>query len=639
MNDTVLYDGKLIYRTAANIIALNAYNGATVWSANVLWINGGQDTEPDGDENINAPFLLYNGKIYTSTNDSGGDPSGVPLYGINANNGSLIGISKIFYPVVGFSKLTDPIFYLAIAGGGQLAVTYPQPCSSCSITSNLSLLTNILNASFAANQIWAVSNLAEPPTTNIATYGNVIAMGASTSSYLYSITGSRINLVSEGSNYNQNTGVTSYNGHFIFQGGGSGSTGHVVSISSASNTGANQWVYQVPAAAGTALNNATPVQSMLNTYSMWSNAYVTSVNVSGGTGVQSIHIPYGGNVNPYLVLAYGKLYASVGSHLVAFGTCQADQNSSLLSVLATMYINNQGSCADYLLNSLQSSENTSFTVNNKSIITKASFTGIGTSNIIIPYSSQLAINGNFAVSMWINANIMNTVPAFTTELISTTQPGSKDTFDLQLTGGVGAANPKIQGNIGTGSAWLAKTATMFYNLPQSTNTWYNVIGIFTSKGWTIYVNGNAISANYAGAGIPSLLGTGATQTNIELGGLKPAAGANKKFYTGSISNLQIYNGGLSAAQAIQIYRDGITGPPVSQQNITAWFPLAGDGNGYSPQKFYPGFASNVIFNDTAYNSTAVLNAFSVTSQTAPVLLLNYTTGKFNTYTAGVYSWR
>ncbi len=631
INATAVYDGMLIYASFSNTTALNAYNGSLIWTSGVPYVQPGYGDgpptfpapggEPDGDE-IPRRLLVYNGKIITGAGEPISGNDGPVVFAYYANNGSLAG-SSTSYPVytkggglIGFAAV-DP----TIVDGQIFTSIY---CShykfaSCPGYLSVNLITNIYNSTSAGALIWGSSLTSGrlQPSTNPATYGNVIAIGEGGDADVYSSAGALIG--GKSSLGGITTGVSSYNGHLLFQGGAGISPGYVAAFSS---LGVPLWQVSTPAGFGPALINETPSQSSHNIYTIWGNGYAGIQNLSTGTFTQSIQIPYNGNVNPYPVLAYGKLYVSVGNTIVAFGACQANANSSVLVSIATMYLNNEGSCADYILNSLQNMENTTFTINNQSIITKASFLGNPSSRIIVPYSQQLSLNGPFTVSLWFNSNVIGG-SAFTSKMLDGTA-SSGHTFDLSFNGG---PTSSVSADIGNGATWLAHpTATIPGFLP---NTWYNVVGVFTDTGYSLFINGNNVSSGTY-SGTPSLLGA---SSYLDIG-----AGSTSGF-SGSLSDLQVYSAALSNQQISQIYQDGLSvGPPVSQSSIVAWFPLAGDGNGYGRQDF-PGFPSQVTFNDTVYNGTALRNSYSITSQSVPVVLQNYTTGTYSVYHAGVYSWK
>lgn len=655
VNATVLYNGEIIYATLSNIVALNAYTGATIWSTNVQYAQGGplgncpgmsdyhlgdpiQVAEPDFDEQ-SLSLLLVEGKIITGVYDfiSGlsSDQSGVPIYAIYASNGTYISGSSI----PEFSSCNNPQYEAqhVVVAEDQIAVGTPAAGSD-----ELYLISNIYNSTTNAITVWSRSP-ASMVVGGLATYANTIGSTEKDNANIYEVAhgGVAASHSMQGSGCSP-SGVTSYNGRYVFQNLCGDTALNFIYETKWTSTSAPQ---TNPELAG--LNNDTPVQTLNNVYTTWNLpspslsgglAYILIQNISTGIYTRGVEIPYGGNENPNLVLAYGKLFTSVGNHLVAFGTCQAGANASMLSAIGTMYINNDGSCAAFLLNSLENSQNTTFTVNNRSIQTTSYFNGQSLSNAIISYSPGLLINGPFTVSLWVNSNVPIGT-AFDSELIDTISSTDPNTFDLQL------KNTGFSGSIGTGSSSLANPSYSFTVVP---NTWYNVVLKFTKGtggalgGWSMFINGANVSSGTYSTGIaPSFLGPAGIATgqasNIDLGGL-PGPSSSGVPFNGFMANMQIYNTSLSTSQIGQIYSDGLTGAPVSGNSIVSWFPLAGDANGYGNQDF-PGFDTGVSFVDANYNSTGFENSFDVSAQSIPALLFNYTTGTYGIYDLGIYSWK
>ncbi len=133
------------------------------------------------------------------------------------------------------------------------------------------------------------------------------------------------------------------------------------------------------------------------------------------------------------------------------------------------------------------------------------------------------------------------------------------------------------------------------------NVWENYIITYNGLTPIIYTDGVAsapdTSGSYAPAtGLPLIIG-GGDSNNPD------------SFFSGMISNVQIYNISLSASDAESLYAEGIGGVPQDLQNLVAWFPLNGNSNDYGGNQ-YSGSPVNVIYTDTWYNT------FSAPSTTA-----------------------
>jgi len=193
--------------------------------------------------------------------------------------------------------------------------------------------------------------------------------------------------------------------------------------------------------------------------------------------------------------------------------------------------------------------------------------------ITIPHSSLLAVSGKFSVSLWFSSGLPSST-SFDAKLICTRQP-TDTTFDMQIVGGGvygGGSWSGLHGDIGTGTGtWLSTSVD--YEFPFNQNTWYNVVVVFTTTGWSIFLNGkNVSSGTYSGT--PSLLDT---NSYINLGAVFGIGG----YFNGEESNLQIYNTSLSANEIQALYLEGIGGAPIDLQHLVAWWPLNGNANDYS----------------------------------------------------------
>ncbi len=66
-------------------------------------------------------------------------------------------------------------------------------------------------------------------------------------------------------------------------------------------------------------------------------------------------------------------------------------------------------------------------------------------------------------------------------------------------------------------------------------------------------------------------------------------------FNGTISNVQLYNGSLSANDILSLYQEGIGGAPMNLQNLVGWWPLNGNANDYSGNNYNGKTASNDIY--------------------------------------------
>lgn len=584
VNSTLLYSGMLIYATYANVVALNALNGTVIWGSNPKY--GPQSSEP-AHTDTKAMIMQSGGMIIGYTFDAANALSST-VYSLYANNGTIAGYSSLY---------ANQITSAAIANGQYLLA---------SASNKVLLQTAIINNTFGAASIWSSSPLCGGVgyPNGILSFLNIIAYGCGTTG---NVIGMNSNPIFTATLPSATTGATEYKGHILFQ------TSGAVSMTSSSST---IWTTSM-SAYGSAISNATPVASLQNAYSLWSGNYLVVQNLSTGNILTATQIPYLGTINPYMALAYGRLFVSKGSYLMAFGTCAANPNDSILSALGTLYLNvNGGSCATYLINKLQNSSNLAVTLNGSSVQRAAQFSGQNSYISTSPISNA----GQFTLSFWVDPTAYPSNYARILSLDRYISPYSGWTV-LGTSSGT-----TIYAAMFTSSGSEFDTAFANINL----NTWQNYVISYNGVSPIIYRNGVGFSGGGTGTynaatNIPMIIGGGDSNN--------PSS-----FLNGQMANVQLYNTSLSSTQAAQLYQEGITGAPISTTNLLGWWPLQGDTNNYAGA-FSAGYPTNVAFSSITYNSTSLQNSFSITSQSVPVPVLNYSTGKYKLYNIGVYSWK
>ncbi len=127
------------------------------------------------------------------------------------------------------------------------------------------------------------------------------------------------------------------------------------------------------------------------------------------------------------------------------------------------------------------------------------------------------------------------------------------------------------------------TGSLTANYP-GLNSWHFVAATYNGFAMSIYVDGSL-------AGASSQTGNVATNNNMLEIGVGPGSAG---WFSGEVSNLQIYNASLNSNQILSQYIKGIGGPPSLLQNLVGWWPLNGDFNDYSGNGDN-GAASNIIF--------------------------------------------
>ncbi len=174
----------------------------------------------------------------------------------------------------------------------------------------------------------------------------------------------------------------------------------------------------------------------------------------------------------------------------------------------------------------------------------------------------------------------------------------------------------------------ANAAQSISTIPPS--VWTYVVMTYNGSTIRLYTNGAQV-ASYAYSNTIS-------STNIITTiGERNYTGA-QAYFNGSISNVQIYNTSLSQTQIDTLYQEGISALPIPGNSLVGWWPLNGNANGYANQ-YTAGYPLNAPFQPVSYNSVSLLNSYSVTSQSVPIPLLNYSKGAYKLYNVGIYSWK
>jgi hypothetical protein len=209
-----------------------------------------------------------------------------------------------------------------------------------------------------------------------------------------------------------------------------------------------------------------------------------------------------------------------------------------------------GNAGTAVYNAVFATANYTFSNNLAATSRVATFNGLG--GIKIVTGGSIPFTGAFSTSMWFDSfNSPSTT--FSYALLDAQLPNG-NAYNVSLCGGGSSSAcgfTGIHGAVGTGGAELSTSV----NYPFSFIPFrpYNLVETFNTLGtWTIYLNGvnvssgatsNSASVEIAGASDYMLVGGGST--------------AGSYFY-GQIADLEVYNSVLTAAQARQIYQQGMT---------------------------------------------------------------------------------
>ncbi len=437
------------------------------------------------------------------------------------------------------------------------------------------------------------------------------------------------------------------------------------------NVDGGSWKTYMPPYVGKSLSNGQPITSQDNLYTLWSNGYLVDQNTSDGTIKWIVHIPYQGQLSPHMILAYGKLYVISGNRLLGFGVCPGYSNQSVMSNIATFYLDTLSSCADILLNTVTTSRNTYIMVNT----TGNQNPGYSNGTYMYPYIMNFTGN-NHGIGSYVN------IPNYTS---LNPQAGTGGIMSLctwyKIASLSGYYGPLIKGKSppSNGNAWEYTLDQGGYTGPSS----HPSFTVWSSSGQDIaYGEANTITFNSMlnnwsfacftydypdqkayyylnGVQYPASITTVYGPASSGTGSLIIGAGENtsdnlKPGYSKvSVADLQIYNSILSQNQVKALYEQGITASPIQSSGLVGWWPLGGDTNDYSGNGNV-GFPFNVEPAYAYYISPSYPDAHDVSVFKTPIPVEGdiSTLSSLNEYgifadnypskgivSAGVYTWK
>jgi hypothetical protein len=148
--------------------------------------------------------------------------------------------------------------------------------------------------------------------------------------------------------------------------------------------------------------------------------------------------------------------------------------------------------------------------------------------------SSLNIVGNFTVSAWVNANVINGGANVWYTIFDKGYDGSIAQLYFRFTSGqlqIGSFRESGQATFGTSYTGL------------SINTWYNVVGQYNGSSWILYVNGAQVAITTTTGILQSTAPCGIGGAYIQTG--------YARFFNGKIPQVLVYNRALSSTEISQ----------------------------------------------------------------------------------------
>ncbi|MCL4374100.1 PQQ-binding-like beta-propeller repeat protein [Candidatus Marsarchaeota archaeon] len=517
----VTYENEvLLANSTGYIIAANIYNGSKLWSSDI-------GVAPES----SYPILIEDGYAILT--------SGITFYVISPTNGSIIASSSVSAP---FSAM-PPIY-----ADGEFMVAV-----------NSSTQNYLYSFALAGKQlvkVWSTPLSAGPITMPIAV-GNKIVIGSGTSLYTLSTGGSIIASASlsapvrgiafDGSNVYAETDSNIY----------------------AYNVSGRQ-IFSYPTALQS--QDTEPSVSDGNLYTLIDGDAFQAYNISGDKMLWNATLPSSSQDQfANIALAYGNAYIASGTIVYAFGSYEIKPYTSILSALATMYLNGQGEIASTVLGNIYHSTNVGLFINDTyaPALRVSAFNGAYSSSSFSStsyvYGTSHNIGGtnyNFTITMWVkpqpNPNTADswTIPFFSMQ--------SYQAFGF-LSSGTGLVLHRCS-SADTEGYVKGMTPSSVFN-----NQWHFVAVSVAYPNYYWQFDGNS---------------TNDTNTNnfnsnshISIGAQYMQCDGNQ--FNGQIANVQLYNSTLTPKQIALIRQEGIYGAPISYANLSGWWPMIGNANDYS----------------------------------------------------------
>ncbi len=228
------------------------------------------------------------------------------------------------------------------------------------------------------------------------------------------------------------------------------------------------------------------------------------------------------------------------------------------------------------------------TLNQFSHVKAAYFNGAN-GYVDVGNSPSLNLNGDFSIFAWVNYASFATGNYWEHAIIAKdVGGGSNNKWMFSVTSQTGGTHfeyyvaPSGPSQELNGNAWNVVLGS------------WNLLGI-TKQGstFTFYRNGQPDGTVTNSNSLPSVVAADA-----KLGFAEAA------YFNGELADVQVYGAALTAGQALQLYQQGMSSPPIVTANIVGWWPLNGNVNDFSGQG-NPSSPNAITYNSVVYMNTHV----------------------------------
>lgn len=538
-NSIMVYDNEVLSFNSVNITAVSASNGRQLWYAKSKGVPIVQG-------------VIYNGELIYSTADGA-------VKAFSLNNGTV-------------AWSTGPLSFTA-----NSLVVVNGTIAEWSSVNGITMFTN------TGGMLWNYNSNAV--TTDISALDDEIAFGNGVYACAIYINATQVFCNPESSAV---MGVAAANSSFIYQ-----TSNSVIEMSL---SGSTLWSAQF-SRYGYAVGY--PVVSSRFVYSEWSSNTIVAQNISNGKVVWSTTLPYAiGNV----ILAYGRLYATTGSSIFAFGGCNGSPQASVLDTAVNLYVNGDGSCATALLDSLYPLSNSSVFLNGSFLQARRLpvFNGV---NSVISSSNSSSLNDYISAVSYLAWFDPNSV-AGTQGIVSQGTPSGAHAA-IWLVGN------ELNCEVSPSPSQEAPITASVGNAVNA-NTWNEAGLVYNANTGAIscFING-VLGANSISTTISSFMNMNGITIGQYIGD-----------FNGMITDVQIYNSILNSLQVASSYQENLQGAPVPGQSPVSWYPLDGETNDYSGFN-NTGYGLNIQYKYIGYLPTTLQNSYQVSAASAILPVTSY----------------
>ncbi len=207
-------------------------------------------------------------------------------------------------------------------------------------------------------------------------------------------------------------------------------------------------------------------------------------------------------------------------------------------------------------------------------------------------NSYVKANGvspaSFSISAWVYLNSYKDGIIESGNTVNTNHLLMLENTNTNCGNSVSNTNYMFKGKVG----WSSGYETVCDPVTPVLGTWYYVATTYNGNVLGIYVDGALMATNS--------ISESAGSSNAEYIGAY-SGGSGSYSFNGLISNVQIYNDSLNAAQVLQLYYEGQQSLPLQNGHLVGWWPLEGNAND-SASNALPSTSTNVIYNQYQFPS-------------------------------------